>query len=373
METAWSKGWRFWHNVLSGISLPEWRRLLRENRYAVDPVYAHRAAYVTMMAVLNTVAGRKEERLYGAAIEETRVTEPPLFVLGHWRSGTTHLHNLLCLDTEQFAYPNSVQTTWPHSFLCTEEAVRRVDGRIPRSRPMDEVAISLDAPQEDEWALMLRTLHSPYLHAFSFPRHEARYAPYLTWRGAPEGELQHWQKTFVWYLKKLTLKHGRALVLKSPTHTARVRLLLETFPDARFVHLYREPYAVFRSTCHLWETLPPLHHLQRPRRLVDEEGILRRYQEMYDAYFEERALIPDGRLHELRYEALEADPVGEVAAIYERLGLPGFAGVEPKLRAYAAATSGYRKNRHVELSPERRRRIGEAWRRNFEAWGYSLG
>lgn len=40
---------------------------------------------------------------------------------------------------------------------------------------------------------------------------------------------------------QVTLRCGgcKPLVIKSPTHTARVRLLLRLFPRARFVYLHR--------------------------------------------------------------------------------------------------------------------------------------
>ena len=66
---------------------------------------------------------------------------------------------------------------------------------------------------------------------------------------------------------------------------------------------------------------------------------------MYDAYFEQRGLIPEGRLCEVGYEDLERDPVGVVGSVYEALGLPGFEDVRPRLEGYLGSIAGYRKNR----------------------------
>jgi hypothetical protein len=100
--------------------------------------------------------------------------------------------------------------------------------------------------------------------------------------------------------------------------------------------------------------------------------ILQRYTVMYDAYFEEKALIPDGRLHEVAFSDLEKDPLEEMAALYERLGLPGFDRFEPKLRDYVASLRGYQKNRYHGLAPGARERVAREWRRSFEVWGYSI-
>ena len=111
-------------------------------------------------------------------------------------------------------------------------------------------------------------------------------------------------------MKKLTLRYGRPLVLKSPPHTARIRLLLGLFPDARFVHIHRDPYVVFRSTRHMIRVVQPVFRFQEGPLPDGDDRILGVYTEMYDAYFEQRGLIPEGRLCEVGFEDLERDPVG---------------------------------------------------------------
>ena len=91
---------------------------------------------------------------------------------------------------------------------------------------------------------------------------------------------------------------------------------------------------------------------------------------MYDAYFEERGLIPEGRLCEVGYEDLERDPVGVVGSVYESLGLSGFEDVRPRLEGYLGSIAGYRKNRHDDLPEPLRRRIADEWGRSFDEWGY---
>jgi hypothetical protein len=103
-----------------------------------------------------------------------------------------------------------------------------------------------------------------------------------------------------------------------------------------------------------------------------EARILRTYKEMYDVFFEERALIPAGHFHEIGFEELEADPVAQMRKLYEALGLADFGHVEPVLRRYLASLSGYKKNRLPELSSELRRWIAGEWRRCFEEWDYPV-
>jgi hypothetical protein len=100
------------------------------------------------------------------------------------------------------------------------------------------------------------------------------------------------------------------------------------------------------------------------------DGIISVYTEMYDAYFEQRALIPEGRLHDVSYEDLERQPVSVIGSIYESLGLSGFEEVRPRLESYLASIAGYRKNRHGDLPGELRRRIACEWGRSFNEWRY---
>jgi hypothetical protein len=240
---------------------------------------------------------------------------------------------------------------------------------LPRSRPMDNVAIGMETPQEDEFALCVASLKSPCLGMFSFPRRADHYDRYLTFQDVPEREVEEWKSTFRWFLQKLTLRYRRPLLLKSPTHTARLRLLLELFPGARFVHIHRDPYAVFQSARHLYHRLWSIHLLQKPTVDLDEQ-ILRRYTRMHDAFFEQRGLIPEGQFHEIRFEDLERDPIGQLSVTYERLGLTGFESFLPRLQQRVDSLAGYRKNQFEELPAELRQRVASAWQRSFDTWGY---
>ena len=354
--------------VLAGVTLGDWLRLLADNGFRVHPAFLPRAMTISYNAVNNSFAGWVERLRYGKAVENVTVP-PPLFVLGHWRSGTTLLHDLLSLD-DRFAFPNLFQVMYPHAFLTTEAVGSRIFRLFsPKHRPHDNMKLDPAAAWEDEFVLCACEFLSCYL-TWTFPRRAAHYDRYLSFRDAPPDEVERWRRTLLTFLKKLTLKYGKPLVLKSPTHTCRVKLLLEMFPDARFVHIRRNPYAVFRSTVHTHQKVHPMCRLQRDTGLDWAERVTRQYREVCDAYFAERGLIPPGRLHEVSFEELEKDPVGQVRGVYEGLGLPDFGHAEPALRRYVESVAGYRKNVFTELPPDMRQRVAREWRRSFEEWGY---
>jgi hypothetical protein len=360
--------WKRFFTSLCGVTFGDWWSILRTNRFAIDWPYWPRAALLTLGCGLNSLFLVKEQKRFGARLAGVAVP-PPLFILGHWRSGTTLLHNLLALD-EQFAFPNLYEVFFPHTFLCTEEyRADQIAGLIPSTRLIDTMAQGLRMPNEDEFATCVLSLCSPYM-LWSFPRNTAHYERYLTFRGVPEADLERWKSAFVLLLKKLTLRTNRPMLLKSPPHTGRIKLLLELFPEAKFLHIRREPYTVFQSTRHLNQVLTRSLQFQRPDPADADAAIIRRYRILHDAFFEERPLIPAGQFHEIVFEDLERDPIGEVRRTYEALGLSGFERVLPRLSEYVASLADYRKNEYPVLPPELRRRIHAEWRRSFEEWGY---
>lgn len=363
--------WSVLNNYLCGVTAEDWRRLLRETGNDPDAVYWHRAAFVTGASLMNSWYARREQARWGDRIRNAGMPAAPLFVLGHWRSGTTLLQNLLAEDP-RLASPNTYQVLNPRTFLSTESVhARRFRRLLPERRLMDNMALGFQSPQEEEFAPCLTSLRSLYL-GMSFPRRASHYETFMTFRDASDADRRAWVGEWVRFLKKIHLKvGGRTLVLKSPPHTARIRMILEVFPDARFVHIHRHPAAVFQSFLHYHDTALCYTYLQRPDLQSVPDQIIARYNRMHDAFFSEVGQIPSGRFCEVRFGDLESDPVGTVRGIYEALSLPAFDAVESRLRAYVATLAGYRRNRFQPLPEAMRRRLGVEWRRTFDTWKYS--
>ncbi len=170
----------------------------------------------------------------------------------------------------------------------------------------------------------------------------------------------------------MTIRYSRTILLKSPPHTARVALILEVFPDARFVHIRRNPYDVYVSTLGLLRDLDPVFRLRVRRRPIDPEGVLRTYEEMHANLFEAVPLIPAGQFTEIAYEDLETKPVAQLQKIYQDLNLGPFEPVEPVIEKYLASIAGYQKNRHSQIDEKIKRTIAQRWSASFERWGYPI-
>lgn len=364
--------WSIGHNYMTGITFGAWMRLLRQNRFHISPAYLHRAAFITFASLTNSASAFAEHLAYGKAIQRTEITRPPVFILGHWRSGTTLLHDLLAQDTAQFNFANTYQVVNPLTFLLTENLfTRMLAGLLPATRPMDNMALKFTSAQEDEFAPLLISLMSVYL-GISFPRRTPDYEKYLSFKNVPRADVAAWQAAFMLFCKKLSLNDGRSLLLKSPPHTARIKILLEMFPDARFVHIHRDPYRVFESQRHFFDTAGWYTYLQRPDLDAIDEGILQRHETMYDAYFEDLPLIPKDHFCEVRFTDLEAGPEQEVARIYDALSLDFSPQYQGDLAAYVAGLSGYRKNDFCGLDSAEKALVAARWQRSFDHGGYPV-
>ena len=360
----------FGPGLFAGVTYGDWLRMLRDNRFAIHPRYWIRASVITQYSLMNSIIAWRERRRFGEEVEN-QVVQPPLFILGHWRSGTTYLHNLLSLDN-RYAFPNAFQVAFPHTFLSAEGGsnYKLLRFFMPRKRPMDNMQLSLTVPWEDEYATCTASATSSYMGPV-FPKRLEHYDRYMTFRGVPTEEVARWQASLILLLQKLTFKYRRPLILKSPPHTGRIRLLLEMFPNAKFIHIHRNPIDVFQSTRHQTDVMLRWYELQRfPRDKIDD-WIIHRYREMYDAFFEERSLIPAGCFHEVGFDDLDSHPLTTMQSIYDALNLPAFNQIEPKLRDYAAGQAGYRKNVFAELPRALWDRVTNDWHRAFAEWGYT--
>lgn len=328
----------------------------------------HRWALLPPCAVYNSVMKRIESWVYGGRVEQTEIHPSPIFIIGHWRSGTTLLHNLMSLD-RQFTYPTMYQAAFPHHFLLTERVVGWLTGPLlPKSRPMDNVEAGWGMPQEDEIALCALCMISPYVMV-AFPE-KSTYIDYYDFKRADPEELQEWKETFLHFLRKVTYRNPRPIVLKSPSHTYRIPLMLELFPQARFIYIHRHPYDVFRSTLHLRDTLFESNTLGLLHKDAWPEEILHDYRWAAESYDRDRRLIPQGNLHEVRFEDLESDPLGEMERVYRGLGLSGFEEARKALIPEVERLKDYQKNTFRRMPIETKRRVYRELRLLFERYGY---
>lgn len=352
-----------WH----GLTISKALKLLAM-RPPIDFSRWYKLALMPGTAAFSSLFAGIESLRFGSRIQATEVKEPPVFVLGFWRSGTTMLHNLIASDP-QLCYPNYYQCLYPHHFLSTESWLAPPTARfLPDTRPMDNLPVGWEMPQEDEIALCVLSLASCYLQVL-FHDDVQKYERFQDMAGCTAEERQSWIDALDYLIRKLTFKHQKRVVLKSPSHTMKIPYLLKLYPDARFVYIHRNPYAVFKSATHLRRTMYVENGMCRPEFGDIDRRVLDVYERCFKIYERDKLLIPPGRLSEVRFEDFEQDPLLHLERIYGEIGLGGFQALRQKIEPQMAELKRYKKNR-FKPDTERMERVYARLREAFDRYGY---
>jgi len=284
------------------------------------------------------------EALRTRSLARAPFEQPPVIVVGHWRSGTTFLHNLMSRDPA-FCFPTIAEVFRPYNFYpgpfeFIPRAILRYS--LPAVRPMDDVPLSEDnLPQEDEIALASMGAPS-FFNAFYFPGKMAQIVDEeILLEDSSAGLQALWWKRTRYFLAKIAhLSPNRRLLLKNPAHSARIKLLRQMFPGAKFIHIHRDPLEVIASTRKLYRHLLPLLALQHYDLAIIDRQIVDLYVRLMKSLCANLAKLPAGDVAQVRYRDLVAKPTEVVAAVYEKLGLGGFHAAEPAISEFARRPHG---------------------------------
>lgn len=338
-------------------------RILRRAEGQIPPAYWPRLVLLLLLSGISTVASLPERVIVGAWL---RLRPPrmerdnaPVFVLGYFRSGTTFLQNLLAADPS-LRSPSWPQVLAPQTFVVGWAVLRYLFvPLLPLTRLDAVVPVGARLPAEDDFALNNMGGMSVLAGRAVLPRRQAFFNRFHDLDALSADEFGRWRSHQFAFVQRLALvAGGRRLLFKSPSHTARVRYLLDLFPGAKFVHISRSPEVVFRSNLLLARELQRAFALQPPLPEDEQEEIITcEYLATEMHYLADRARIPAADLAEVRLQDLTADPVGEMKRIYRELGLPFSRGGEERMLQVAATFVRQVRNRHPELTERQKARV----------------
>ena len=379
------------NNPLCGICFGQWISILIERHREIEwATYWPRLIVITLLSCVNSALAFPDWLLYKTKVDQAVLHPRPVFIIGHPRTGTTLLHSLLALDTDQFAICNTFCSGFPSCFLWFERFGKVLfSGVMDDHRPMDNVKLHFDLPQEDEIATnVLCGGTSPYMPLF-FMRQEPSFRPYFGFRDDAQGDefmppllLAHarkrWTDAFLLLLRRLTVRaceqnptaRPPRLLLKSPVHTARIPLLLSLFPDAQFVYIHRNPYDVFRSAAHMADTAYWYTYLNTPTDAMIQEFILRQFEILWQRYENGRKLLRPDQLIEVSFDDLSTRPLETVQAIYSHFSW-NWAGIETQLQSELSNVKAHVRNLNTPLPPALRQIVEQRWGDSFDRLGYS--
>ena len=312
---------------------------------------------------------------YNRRIKKTVIAKPPVFILGHYRSGTTYLHKLMCADA-RFGFVNTYDIICPNSNLLCGKWLKKTLQRVInffqiKNSLYNNTILNLDEPAEEERFLINKGSAFTDYWRFIFP------LCWNKWRSCTklskdEHYYKRWKNEHLYLLKLISFKNkGKQLVLKSPPNTERIKYLLEIFPDAKFVYISRNPYHVFYSTCNLWKKAIKKFWLQNITEKQIEEIVFTEYIQLVEQYHYDKKLIPENNLIEVLYEDIEQSPLSVLKNIYETLNLPDFKIAKEQLTRKVQSEESYQKYEYI-YSEEVFKKIEKRWAKYIDEWNETV-
>lgn len=334
--------------------LDVWLRLLIRRPAWVAPRYLARVALGLTTSFFGTAVTLPERLLLTPYLwlrfgRNPRLAHKPgvVIITGYYRSGTTHLHYLLSCDpamkTPRWAHVSAPQG-WFLSWLIVRVFMIPF---VSNSRPQDDVAFGPDWPSEEDFATNNWALASTLPGRFIVPGQYDHYERFNSLDRLTDRQRARWRRTqaaFCW--KLLALSPAKRLLLKTPSHTARIAELHRMFGDSlRIIHISRDPDAVVKSNVNMAERLEPYSLEPMPDAATTRERVVTEYVDSENRFTAEADALGPGRVAMMRFEDLIADPLGQLHRCYDELGLDWTESAERRFRRYLGTVRGY-KPRH---------------------------
>ena len=303
-------------------------------------------------------------------IGKTNTDINPVFILGHWRSGTTFLHNLLCqapdhgyVTTYQSVFPNNLHSKWLFKTFMKMN--------MPTKRPSDNVELNANFPQEDEFALG-NMLAPSFYYFFYFPNELEQFFDQTVLFNSSNQWENEWEKSYRLLLHKAGKNTGaNRVIVKNPVNTARVPKLMELYPNAQFVHIHRNPILVYLSTKKFFESLFPSVQLQITHEEQIQQTVLSLFKKVMNQYIATKDQIPKENFKDISFSEFEKNPLHTVEHMYHTFGWKGWEQDSIEFRRYLDSQSEYKKNQYL-ISQRELEQVQKEWKFAFDEFGYDI-
>lgn len=336
----------------------------------IDKAFWPKIILTGMLVVLGAPFRWWEKFHFNRQINSLSLQKPPIFIVGHWRSGTTFLHNLLCQGND-IAYVTTYQSLFPE-YLSSKWLFKSfMKWNMPDKRPADNIKLSADLPQEDEFALS-NLIPGAYYRFFYFPREYQRfYEESIRFKSANACH-KAWMNAYEILIKKAVINTKKDIpVIKNPVNTGRVQFLKDVFPDARFIHIYRNPISVYLSTKYFFSIVMPSLWFHKIDQSEINSMIISTYKALYHDYFSQiEHISPEDKI-EIPFESFEEDPLSYIKKIYDQFGIDDFESQETKFRNYLKTTRGHNKNTYA-IGRHELNKVMKECQFTFDKWKYNV-
>ncbi len=332
-------------STLVGSSHPNLKKVVKGRR--IDKKFRKKYLLTSTITRILDIFRWMEESRYNSKIENFQITEAPVFIIGFWRSGTTLLHNLLCQHPD-YGYVTTYQGVFPNHCLMHQWWLRRIAQLIiPERRPGDNLKLDFSYPQEEDIALGNMQAISFY-YFFYFPDDFDEFLEKgLLFQNVSEEDRKNWQEAYIKLVKTALINTGKhSFISKNPPNGFRIKQILELFPEAKFIYIHRDPYQTIVSFQNFVHLILDGIRLQDYDKEVLNMKLIRLFKLFQDKYYEDKNLIPEGNLAEIRFEDFEKNKIAGIESIYKTLNLPDFEKSLPLMEKYLEEIGEYGRKEH---------------------------
>ncbi len=166
-------------------------------------------------------------------------------------------------------------------------------------------------------------------------------------------KIEQWENAFNNFCCRLSFSTGKRLLLKNPFHSMRIPLLLEMYPNAKFIHIHRHPFEIVPSTIHMWNVVGSENNLKGKFIKPKPEEVVTVLDRMLIYIQEKLEFVPQNAKIEIGFSELEKDAVSTIKKIYNKLELNYSQEFETRIKAWLLKEKSYKKNKYELLESEK--------------------
>jgi len=326
---------------LIGSGLFNYFKIIFNNK--ISPRYYLHVIITFFIILLATPFHLIDYIIFKYRLRKFTLKKDPIFIIGHWRSGTTFLHNLMCKD-KSFTFFNTYNSLFINNLYTSYLFKTLMHIIMPKRRPSDGMKLGVDLPQEDEFAVANFHNFSHYLF-FYFPNNYKKYYNESINFKSDISNQKRWIANYDSIIKRILLFTNKdQIIIKNPSNTARIDTILLKYPNAKFIHIHRNPYFVYLSTYKFFYELFPSVNLQNIEDDTIHKLVLYNYKNMYNDYFNQYKLIPKNNLMEVKFDDFKENPLDTLKNIYDKFSITTFHGSEENFMNYIDENSSHKIN-----------------------------
>jgi len=251
--------------------------------------------------------------LYHERIKNHQLSEDPIFILGYYRSGTTFLQRVLALNSD-WANINQLHTAIPEcsiSFSRFFMTIFQFFSKLLKSKnEFHKTEWDWNLVGEEDVGLTCLASEATCYWSFMFPSKAEEYFDRFSYfKDENQKDINFWKDEYTHIVKRFSFMFkGQQMLLKSPPNVAKIKELIELYPKAKFIFIYRNPYQVLKSVRRLWAINGKMNFQNNPSPEVIDQLTIKDFSSSIDRYYKYKSLVSPSNIFEIKYEDFMSDP-----------------------------------------------------------------